>query len=159
LNEFYSFCHQYNFSISQSNIYPNHYGTFCYLSQLSQLDNIPQKLIDIKQVLSKDSTDIKLRVIHPEVHGLNVSRITLEEMCQQIDNLIISIYNSSSYGNYSNFKVHTEYIIKNWIENDEKRGKILFPCCINRKTEILFNIIWDNKMKQLMGDFNKIPLE
>jgi hypothetical protein len=80
-------------------------------------------------------------------------------MCNTIDNLIIQIYQSRSSYIPPDYKVHVEYIIKNWIENDEKQGTILFPGCFCLKSDILCNVIWNDQMKQLIGDLNKIPFK
>jgi hypothetical protein len=126
-------------------------------SSLSQLVDVPQKVIDIKQSIFKDHKEIKLDLIHHDVYTFNISRISLSNMCNTIDNLIIQIYKSRSTHIPPDFKVHIEYIIKNWIEKDEQQGKILFLCCSCTMVDILFNVIWDDEMKKMIVDLNKIP--
>jgi len=153
----------YNSFSSEGKVIPNQNGKLCDLNSLyndGSWDQDSQKYVEIpeelKLVVKLFGNDIKDILVHKNMGRICSKDKSYEEVCSNIDKLIIDKFNDSKNKNNPNLKNAAQYIIEEYFDiiGDEK-AMTNFPKTHSKKDDIILNVIYDKETRKNMTNFGK----
>jgi hypothetical protein len=128
---------------ANAKLYPDERGKFHHVSELSDGSALPEFLKDALWELSEKKKDVKNRIIDrrctADIQLLHLKKITIEEICRDIDDCVKAIHKNPDQHENPIFRRHCGRIYEDYIDGKEK-AKILFPYFASHK-DTLFCVL------------------